>query len=264
MGFPEKNADILLMSTVVPLAIGPPPCRGAPGRRSGRSGSSNRRAHASPTWPATRGCDSRLPFATRIMNSSIAGRRGGGRLAAARGAGDGPCGAAKPVAGSGSERARVWPPAVFAGQFRAGGAPGRGSCRLPSTTGCRGGSWSRACMCIIGSYRIEHQRSLPQGQGAGSGRSCSQPFCVEWRTICPESVWIHEERTYTYSSTGRGCPTAELLAPASQLLIQPWRGPPSMVLNCGGSAPGGLDAVRRQRRSGALTKCIPEETAGEP
>src|SRR5437879_694508 len=58
-----------------------------------------------------------------------AGRRSGGRVAAARGAGDGPCGAARPVAGSGSERARVWPPAVFARQFRAGGAPGRGSGR---------------------------------------------------------------------------------------------------------------------------------------
>ena len=43
-----------------------------------------------------------------------------------------PCGAARPVAGSGSERARVWPPAVFACQFRAGGAPGRGSCRCGS------------------------------------------------------------------------------------------------------------------------------------
>jgi hypothetical protein len=40
---------------------------------------------------------------------------------------------------------------------------------------------------------------------------------------------------------------------------------PSMVLHCGGSAPGGLDAVRRQRPfRRALTKCIPEETAGEP
>src|ERR1035441_160008 len=61
-----------------------------------------------------------------------AGRRGGGRLAARRGAGDGPCGAARPVAGSGSERERVWPPAVFARQFRAGGAPGRGSGRCGS------------------------------------------------------------------------------------------------------------------------------------
>jgi hypothetical protein len=47
------------------------------------------------------------------------------------GAGDGSCGAARPVAGSGSERARVWPPAVFARQFRAGGASGWGAC------GCR-------------------------------------------------------------------------------------------------------------------------------
>ena len=61
-----------------------------------------------------------------------AGRRGGGRLAAARGAGDGPCGAARPVAGSGSQRERVWPPAVFACQFRAGGTSGRGACRSRS------------------------------------------------------------------------------------------------------------------------------------
>src|SRR5713101_1112542 len=61
-----------------------------------------------------------------------AGRRGGGRLAATHGAGDGPCGAARSVAGSGSERARVWPPAVFARQFRAGGACGGGSCRCGS------------------------------------------------------------------------------------------------------------------------------------
>ena len=61
-----------------------------------------------------------------------AGRRGGGRLAARRGAGDGPCGAARPVAGSGSERERVWPPTVFARQFRAGGARSGGSCRCGS------------------------------------------------------------------------------------------------------------------------------------
>src|SRR5712692_2949157 len=60
------------------------------------------------------------------------GGRGGGRLAATRGASDGPCGAARPVAGSGSERERVWPLAVFARQFRAGGAPSRGSCRCRS------------------------------------------------------------------------------------------------------------------------------------
>ncbi len=70
--------------------------------------------------------------ATRRAGSGCgkpAGGCGGGRLAATRGAGDGPCGAARPVAGSGSERAGVWPPAIFARQFREGGAP---ACRCRS------------------------------------------------------------------------------------------------------------------------------------
>ncbi len=37
-----------------------------------------------------------------------------------------------PSRGSGSERTRVWPPAVFARRFRAGGASGRGTCRCGS------------------------------------------------------------------------------------------------------------------------------------
>jgi hypothetical protein len=40
----------------------------------------------------------------RVVDPLPPGRRGGGRLAATRGAGYGPCGAARPVAGSGKER----------------------------------------------------------------------------------------------------------------------------------------------------------------
>ena len=58
-------------------------------------------------------------------------RRGGRRLAAAHGAGDGACGAARHVTGSGSDRGGVWPPALLAREFRAGGALGRGPCGSP-------------------------------------------------------------------------------------------------------------------------------------